>query len=97
MEKFVQQIKDRTEECFDDHFSCRKQNWNRQHVCLELAEIIHILYLQMDKVFDKELKRGIMRLDTVVVDCWPPPRTNMGEYEITLLEDRMILDKNTKE
>jgi hypothetical protein len=49
MEKFVQQIKDRTEECFDDHFSCRKQNWNRQHVCLELAEIIHILYLHMDK------------------------------------------------
>jgi putative transposase len=33
MERFVQQIKDRTE-CFDDHFPCRgrKENCDRQHV-----------------------------------------------------------------
>jgi len=29
---FVQQIKDRTTECFDDHFPCRKQNRDIQHV-----------------------------------------------------------------
>ena len=29
---FVPQIKDRTTECFDDHFPCRKQNCDLQHV-----------------------------------------------------------------
>jgi hypothetical protein len=62
-----------------------------------LKLFIYCICIWIKKVFDKELKRGIMRLDTVVVDCWPQPRTNMGEYEITPLEDRMILDKNTKE
>jgi putative transposase len=35
MERFIQHIKDRTEECcFDDHFRCRKkkENCDRQHV-----------------------------------------------------------------
>jgi putative transposase len=31
MERFIQHIKDRTE-CFDDHFPCRKENCDRQHV-----------------------------------------------------------------
>ena len=47
MERFVQQIKDRTE-CFDDdHFPCTKQNCNRQHVWNWLK--LFILYLDMDK------------------------------------------------
>jgi transposase-like protein len=31
MARFVQQIKDRTE-CFDDNFSCRNDDCDRQHV-----------------------------------------------------------------
>jgi hypothetical protein len=31
MERFIQHIKDRTE-CFDDHFPCRKQDCDRQHI-----------------------------------------------------------------
>jgi putative transposase len=46
MERFVQQIKDRTE-CFDDHFPCTKQDCNRQHVWNWLK--LFILYLDMDK------------------------------------------------
>lgn len=47
MERFVQQIKDRTE-CFDDdHFPCTKQNCNRQHVWNWLK--LFILYLDMNK------------------------------------------------
>ena len=46
MERFVQQIKDRTE-CFDDHLPCTKQNCNRQHVWNWLK--LFILYLDMDK------------------------------------------------
>jgi len=32
MERFIQQIKDRTKECFDDHFPCIKVGCNMQHV-----------------------------------------------------------------
>jgi hypothetical protein len=46
MERFVQQIKDKTE-CFDDHSSCTKQNCNRQHVWNWLK--LFILYPDMDK------------------------------------------------
>ena len=46
MERFVQQIKDRTE-CFDDHFPCTKQNCNMQHVWNWLK--LFILYLDMNK------------------------------------------------
>ena len=46
MERFVQQIKDRTER-FDDHFPCRKKNCNRQHVWNWLK--LFILYLDMNK------------------------------------------------
>ncbi|HXG07618.1 MAG TPA: hypothetical protein VNI77_09870 [Nitrososphaera sp.] len=31
MERFILQVKDRTE-CFDDYFLCRKRNCNRKHV-----------------------------------------------------------------
>jgi putative transposase len=44
MERFVQQIKDRTE-CFDDHFPRRKQNCNRQHVWNWLKLFILYLYI----------------------------------------------------
>ena len=46
MERFVQQIKDRTE-CFDDHFPCRKYNCNKQHVWNWLK--LFILYLHIGK------------------------------------------------
>ena len=46
MERFVQQIKDRTE-CFDDHFPCRKHNCNNQHVWNWLK--LFILYLHIGK------------------------------------------------
>lgn len=46
MERFVQQIKDRTE-CFDDHFPCRKHNCNKQHVWNWLK--LFILYLHIGK------------------------------------------------
>jgi putative transposase len=44
MERFIQHIKDRTE-CFDDHFPCRKENCNRQHVWNWLK--LFVLYLHM--------------------------------------------------
>jgi putative transposase len=47
MERFVQQIKDRTTECFDDHFPCRKYNCNKQHVWNWLK--LFILYLHIGK------------------------------------------------
>jgi putative transposase len=46
IERFVQQIKDRTE-CFDDHFPCRKHNCNKQHVWNWLK--LFVLYLHMGK------------------------------------------------
>jgi putative transposase len=46
MERFVQQIKDRTE-CFDDHFPCRKYNCNKQHVWNWLK--LFVLYLHIGK------------------------------------------------
>ncbi|HXG05758.1 MAG TPA: hypothetical protein VNI77_00340, partial [Nitrososphaera sp.] len=44
MERFIQQVKDRTE-CFDDHFACRKRNCSRQHVLDWLK--LFLLYLDM--------------------------------------------------
>jgi putative transposase len=50
MERFIQQIKDRTE-CFDDHFPCRKPDCDRQHVWNWLKKIF-VLYLHtgMDRI-----------------------------------------------
>jgi putative transposase len=44
MERFVQQIKDRTE-CFDDHFPCRKHNCNKQHVWNWLKLLVLYLHI----------------------------------------------------
>ncbi len=44
MERFIQQVKDRTE-CFDDHFPCRKVDCNRKHVWNWLK--LFLLYLDM--------------------------------------------------
>ncbi|HXG07398.1 MAG TPA: hypothetical protein VNI77_08755 [Nitrososphaera sp.] len=44
MERFIQQLKDRTE-CFDDHCPCRKANCSRQHVLDWLR--LFLLYLDM--------------------------------------------------
>jgi len=45
MERFIQQVKDRTE-CFDDYFPCRKENCDRQHVWNWLK--LFLLYLDME-------------------------------------------------
>jgi putative transposase len=49
MERFIQQIKDRTE-CFDDHFPCRKINCNRLHVHNWLKMYIFYLHMNMDRM-----------------------------------------------
>ena len=49
MERFIQQIKDRTE-CFDDHFPCRKEKCNRQHVWNWLKSFIIYLHTGMDRM-----------------------------------------------
>lgn len=51
MERFIQQIKDRTE-CFDDHFPCRKKdnNCDRQHIWNWLKLFILYLHAGMDRI-----------------------------------------------
>src|SRR6266508_5529208 len=52
MERFVQQMKDRTE-CFDDHFPCRrrrKENCDRQHVWNWLKLFVLYLHMGMDRI-----------------------------------------------
>jgi putative transposase len=49
MERFVQKIKDRTE-CFDDHFPCRKQNCNIQHVWNWLKLLVLYLHMNSDRI-----------------------------------------------
>ena len=49
MERFVQQIKDRTE-CFDDHFPCRKHNCNKQHVWNWLKLLVLYLHMSLDRI-----------------------------------------------
>ena len=49
MERFIEQIKDRTE-CFDDHFPCRKENCDRQHVWNWLKLFLLYLHMGMDRV-----------------------------------------------
>lgn len=48
MERFIQHIKDRTE-CFDDHFPCRKENCDRQHVWNWLKLFVVYLHTAMDR------------------------------------------------
>jgi hypothetical protein len=50
MERFIQrQIKDRTDECFDDHFPCRKSDYDRHHVWNWLKLFILYLHAGMDR------------------------------------------------
>lgn len=48
MERFIQHIKDRTE-CFDDHFPCRNESCNRQHVWNWLKLFVLYLHMGMDR------------------------------------------------
>jgi transposase-like protein len=48
MERFIQHIKDRTE-CFDDHFSCRKPDCDRQHIWNWLKLYLLYIHMNMDK------------------------------------------------
>jgi hypothetical protein len=48
MERFIQQIKDRTE-CFDHHFPCRKENCDRRHVWNRLKMFVLCLHTEMDR------------------------------------------------
>ena len=50
MERFIQQIKDRTE-CFDDHFPCRKrEECDRKHVWNWLRLFVLYLHMGMDRL-----------------------------------------------
>ena len=49
MERFIQQIKDRTE-CFDDNFPCRTHKCNRQHVDNWIRLYLLYLHMKTDRV-----------------------------------------------
>jgi putative transposase len=49
MERFIQQIKDRTE-CFDDYFPCRKPDCDRQHIWNWLKLFVLYLNARMDRM-----------------------------------------------
>jgi len=48
MERFIQHIKDMTE-CFDDHFLCRKENCDRQHVWNRFRLFLLYVHTGMDR------------------------------------------------
>jgi putative transposase len=49
VERFIQQIKDRTE-CFDDHFPCIKDGCNMQHVWNWLRMFLLYLHMETDRI-----------------------------------------------
>jgi putative transposase len=49
MERFIQKIKDRTE-CFDDHFRCRSESCNRQHVINWIKIFTLYLHMKTDRI-----------------------------------------------
>jgi putative transposase len=49
MERFIQHIKDRTE-CFDDHFPCRKPDYDRQHIWNWLKLYLMYINMNMDRI-----------------------------------------------
>ena len=49
MKRFIQRIKDRTE-CFDDHFPCRSESCNRQHVTNWIKMFILYLHMKTDRI-----------------------------------------------
>jgi putative transposase len=52
MERFIQHIKDRTDECFDDHFPSRKkkENCDRQHVWNWLRLFVLFLHMKTNRI-----------------------------------------------
>ncbi|HXG06688.1 MAG TPA: hypothetical protein VNI77_05100 [Nitrososphaera sp.] len=48
MERFIPQVKDRTE-CFDDHFPCRKKNCDRRRVWNWLKLFLLCLHTGTDR------------------------------------------------
>ena len=50
IERFIQYLKDRTAECFDDYFPCRKPDCNRQHVWNWLKLFVLYLNARMDRM-----------------------------------------------
>ncbi|MGH9926569.1 MAG: hypothetical protein ACRD5B_14455, partial [Nitrososphaeraceae archaeon] len=52
MERFIQHIKDMTQECFIDYFPCRrKENCDRQHVWWNWLKMFFLhLYVTADKI-----------------------------------------------
>jgi putative transposase len=53
VERFIQQIKDRTE-CFDDHFPCRIRDCDRQHIMNWLKIFILYLHMETNRIKSKE-------------------------------------------
>jgi hypothetical protein len=49
MERFIQQVKDRTE-CFDDHFPCRMKDCDRQHIMNWFKMYILYLHLETNRI-----------------------------------------------
>jgi transposase-like protein len=51
MERFIQYLKDRTDECSDDHFSCMKEGCDRQqHVWNWLKLFVLFLHMKMNRI-----------------------------------------------
>ena len=50
MERFIQKIKDRTECFIDDHFPCRSESCNRQHVTNWIKMFILYLHMKTDRI-----------------------------------------------
>ena len=50
MEIFIQKIKDRTECFIDDHFPCRSESCNRQHVTNWIKMFILYLHMKTDRI-----------------------------------------------
>jgi hypothetical protein len=52
MERFIQYLKDRTDEFFDDHFPCRKEGCDRQQHVWNWLKNLFVLYLHtgMDRI-----------------------------------------------
>jgi hypothetical protein len=61
MERFIQQIKDRTE-CFDDHFPCNKEERMCQNHVNNWLKMFIILYLHM--------RADNVRFVKFLINCW---------------------------
>lgn len=50
MKRFIQKIKEDRTECFDDHFPCRSESCNRQHVTNWIKMFILYLHMKTDRI-----------------------------------------------